>query len=513
MNESDDLFELIQRLSKAEKKYFQQYAALYEGKNAPLYLKLFHALCKQHHPSDSELKKILGAGQGSNKLATTRHYLYKLILRVLHAFHAGNNEQLDLYDLLSESNLLIRKGLDKQATKILNKAEKKAEEMDDLYALDIIFLAKYNINRSSKDFLEELFVPGGSFEKAMKRTLKRQEVLKYMKLRCEIGMIYGEAGHDMRSKETNDRVLSIYHEVIQPSSLEDPSLLGKVYQMETVEFSGFLLRYNKERIVYLEKSAAFFEKYDKISHAPHNCLLSSYQNLCTAYFQNGEEKKFKTARAKLEKLQARDFRSEIKLFDAKAHVDIGYLLVNGSFDELLKVLPEIEVGLKKYASFIPDRKSLGILYYLIGLSYFFHSMFKYSLIWFNKIVNMPVGDPRQDMYKFARLFTIFIHYELDNMDGSDYLIASLKRLYKKVKESHFEKKVLAGLQSLNNAFSKEEKAKELETFKQVLLQLKDDPAEAQMFLYFDFLEWIEAKQRGITLIELLKEKSNLTFDR
>ena len=69
---------------------------------------------------------------------------------------------------------------------------------------------------------------------------------------------------------------------------------------------------------------------------------------------------------------------------------------------------------------------------------------------------------RQDLYAYARLINLLIHYELGNFDLIEYLIKSTQRfLNKKNRDFEVEKLIITNIRKLSKSSSKE---KTLEIF-------------------------------------------------
>ncbi|HCA43489.1 MAG TPA: hypothetical protein DEP28_09590, partial [Bacteroidetes bacterium] len=116
MKPTEDLFELINSLTKSEKRYFRIYSSLLSGKRKQEmnYLKLFNEIEKQCKTGIYDEKKIKEKFKGNNfikQLTFTKNYLYNLILKSLFNFYSDNSPDFISALGVFKQRLLYKKGL------------------------------------------------------------------------------------------------------------------------------------------------------------------------------------------------------------------------------------------------------------------------------------------------------------------------------------------------------------------------------------------------------------------
>lgn len=116
---SSDLFDLIHTMSKAEKRHFKMYVAR-NSKTGSNYLRLFDAIDKQKIYNEERLEDA----KYGKRLASTKLFLYELILKSLRQSHADKLVDTHLADMLTHAEVLFHKSLYRQSKKILIKARK-----------------------------------------------------------------------------------------------------------------------------------------------------------------------------------------------------------------------------------------------------------------------------------------------------------------------------------------------------------------------------------------------------
>ncbi|MFN9939898.1 MAG: hypothetical protein ACK56I_10540, partial [bacterium] len=96
-----------------------------------------------------------------------------------------------------------------------------------------------------------------------------------------------------------------------------------------------------------------------------------------------------------------------------------------------------------------------------------------ALHWLNRVINDNENDLRQDLYGYARLFNIVIHYELGNIDLLEYTIKSTARyLQKRSRDFDIEKLILEQFKKLIRTRSVSGKRAQLQEFQDNLKELE-----------------------------------------
>jgi len=118
-----DLFRLIQSLSKSEKRFLKLYAGRHVTGNSNNYIELFNAIAGMTNYDKQQLRAKFAGRAFIKNLRFTKHYLYRLILKSLEHYHADKTEGFRLRSLITQSELLLEKGLTVQVGQLLKKAE------------------------------------------------------------------------------------------------------------------------------------------------------------------------------------------------------------------------------------------------------------------------------------------------------------------------------------------------------------------------------------------------------
>ena len=138
--------------------------------------------------------------------------------------------------------------------------------------------------------------------------------------------------------------------------------------------------------------------------------------------------------------------------------------------------------------------------------------YRESLRQINTVLNDNESNLRQDIYSFAKLFNLVIHYELENYDLLDYLVKSTERYYLKKKKTvevgyAFELTFIKCFKQLIKTSKQVEKSHGvLKEMEHELNELMRDRNERVALEYFDYITWIQAKLANKSYGELKRAK-------
>ena len=121
----------------------------------------------------------------------------------------------------------------------------------------------------------------------------------------------------------------------------------------------------------------------------------------------------------------------------------------------------------------------------------------------NYVLNNAETGLREDIFTFARLINLIIHYELGNYDLLNYTLKSTKRYVTKNQRNYnFETTFLEGIKKLNKTNDPEKKLKVLKQFKKDIIAPHKEIGKD----YFGFITWVDSKIENRPYPELIKEQ-------
>ena len=125
----------------------------------------------------------------------------------------------------------------------------------------------------------------------------------------------------------------------------------------------------------------------------------------------------------------------------------------------------------------------------------------------NEVLNDNEQNLRQDIYNFARILNLVIHYELENYDFIEYIIKSLSRyLSKQERKQDMEFLFVRTIRKLAKNPTQMEKNQLFESMKKQMKVLLEDKHERVVLEYFDLFSWVESKINRTTYAEEVRKR-------
>ncbi|UKN00788.1 hypothetical protein K6119_13725 [Paracrocinitomix mangrovi] len=505
---SSHLFDLIHNLNKSEKRYFKVFSSRHTIGEENGYIKLFDFIDKMEEYDEDIIFKHFKGKALLNKFSITKARLYNNILKSLDTFHSSASVDAQIFRSIHSAEILYNKGLYKQAEKILISAEKQAKKYENLNLL-------LEIKQKQKKLIEnELYTD-----------VNAKEISKMFK---EEDKIVSEV--DIYNKLWNVKSL-LFQEINRNGKVRDEKetlkLKDLVNQIERIDVSKAATK--SKYLFHHIQSAYYFTVNDlSLSHyhlqaiidllEKDGVLLQSQPNIYFSALTNfiyisTRLKKYEIAQLNLEKLKKLDnpgksIDLDIKYFSSTFSLELSLLREKGDFKTAIQLIPQIEEGYRLYGDHINSlRKAyidfqIAVVYLAIGD----HSN---ALKWLNDILNEGKIDQKQDIYCFAQLINLIVHFELNNTRFLPYALNSTKRYLKNRNRIYkFEElflKLISQITKATNYFDLQEKLAEIEG---ELAQLKKDPKEQIVFEYFDFHTWVKSKLKKKSYLELKQEELN-----
>ncbi|MAR68633.1 MAG: hypothetical protein CL833_15395, partial [Crocinitomicaceae bacterium] len=124
MKASTELFDLVQSLTKSEKRFFKLTSSLQSGEKN--YLKIFDHIEKQKVYDEDLLKHEFRNETFVKHFPSEKNHLYKLILKSLRSFHSDKTISSILKQEVKNIEILYRKALFAECNKFVTRAKKQA---------------------------------------------------------------------------------------------------------------------------------------------------------------------------------------------------------------------------------------------------------------------------------------------------------------------------------------------------------------------------------------------------
>lgn len=488
------LYDLVHKLSKSEKRYLK----VQQGSGEKDYLALMDALLTQKNfDEDLFIKNNKGVNFLKN-LAVNKRYLYETILKSLTNFGEKTIED-QVFEKISATNVLIDKGIYKAAFNELKKGLKLAEKYE-LFELQIMLLGiekklramRQFKTKDKKDSSETIF-------KTERNCLEQiMNTNEYWYLNHKIAQFQMK----YQKIQTKDQTEFIDTFINNPKFTDETlatNIKSKVFYFQVNATYQFMLgnvakayNYNQAFLDFLESKPDFLKLYAER-------YLATLNNLLIDSFGMGKYEMLEQGIKRLDKIPERKEFKTIKNIESSVFRQKYLLLLNWSlrqqdYKKALGFISEIDIGLERFGKNIEKHHRITF-YYLCAYILFINKEYKQAQKWNNKIIYEPKEDVVKEIFYFARILNLIIHYELENFRLLDSLLLSTPKYLKARREIYqTEKTLFSFLRKLRNSPDKTEKQKHYKKFRTDLDSLFEKPKEKRVFSYLDLRIWVDTNK-------------------
>ncbi|MBA3706480.1 MAG: hypothetical protein H0W84_11475 [Bacteroidetes bacterium] len=495
---SNDLYELIKSLSGNEKSYIKKKSGNFSS-NDKIYLKLFDAINK-YGTNEKKIQSTLKI-KGISK---AKNYLYEIILKSLRSYYKDISVNTNLTDMLRDIEILYKKALFVQCSKLLDRAKKIAEKENKSIMLLQIFEMEYKL------FINFHFK--NSAEVSREREIRQLRILeeysntvKYSALSSKMLSFIKVHGH-MRG-------VSAYTEL---THIADDPLLKDVSNAVTEQSKSFFYNLNIVSTILLsdyEKACYYCRQKVKLIEAElsddnsERKYALELSNLAIAETMSQQYSEAASTINKMKSILINAPSKEMKvlLFQIVSISELNLLIHAGKPDKLHALLPGIEDGLKNY------KNSLNIYYKMnihdnISKLFFMLRAFKKSLEWINPLIIEDPIQVRPDYQCLIRIFYLVIHYEMKNFELLSYLTINTYRFLKKMGGLYdFEETIITFMKRVST-MSGDSHIQEFKRLRKELISFNNNKFDKKVFEDFDYLSWVESKIENIPYPEIIRRK-------
>lgn len=509
---ADKLHQLIQALSKSEKRYFKLYVRRFSDNEDSLKIRIFDAISKQEEYKEDKILKKLGEKYKKSRYSVEKVHLYQMILDSLTAYHSKSFKEIEILQVLQTIRILWIKGQAKAAQQLISKYKKTLTNQHGTlnhYSLNFLTFEKllvYNVIDRDKQqqHINDII---GEYDKTLK---KLDEANKISHLIAK--------GNYLR----NDKYCPRNPELVEPVE----EFLSHPLLQEGVEYLRPYSRYNALRIrfhlsCYLKKYEHLHEMMDEViaSLPPIDVreeisvvtycinLLTKMETYLYVNQKDGPQRMREIAEeirsipqkhASKEKLHVGVYFSILHSYAKELHYAIQHFDADTIRDKTQALLTEMAA--------MPDTMDLARKATRSQDLYFdiYHSLSKAFLklgelnraMDFNyHILNMGDNIFMTWDYRKSLFLSIIIHFDLGNYRLLPYQIDKLEHFLKKIDAPfHLEQQMAKGLRkAISYPVNSAEQIEQLSSLKMQIDGLLEDPYEKMELVDFDYWNWLSQK--------------------
>ncbi|MCB0620950.1 MAG: hypothetical protein KDC41_20085 [Saprospiraceae bacterium] len=482
------LYDLVKNLTRSERRYIR----LNSGAGERDYMHLLKALQAQKTYDEEKLIEDHKGANFTKHLAVNKRYLYELLLRSLARFGQKTIED-NVYEKIAAARVLMEKGLFRAASSELRKGWKMAEKYE-LFELQILLCdieKRLLFSRQSLEPDEQAIHKIYELERRSLQELKSTNEYWYLFQR----IVQFQMQHQKIQNEEQIRHLD---GLTRSAEFLDRSLTtnfkSKLYYFQANAVYQFMLG-NVEAAYEINRSFL-----DLLDENPHFLKLHAERYLATLnniLIDSLVIGKYDILEEEIERLTQISERSEFKsikhiesrIFRQRYLLLLNWCLSKKDSGKALEWIPDIEEGLHRFGKKIEKHHRITF-YYLIAYLLFQNRRYEQALRWNNLIVNDPKEDVVKEIYYFARVLNLLIHYELRNYLLLESLLLSTPK-YLKARRPLFstEKTLFRFLTSLLKTTDPSKRQTLISDFKNKVSDLSHTPSEKRMFGYLDLRWW------------------------
>ncbi|MEM9822067.1 MAG: hypothetical protein AAF985_13385 [Bacteroidota bacterium] len=501
MTGNDDLFQLIQSMSKSEKRYFKldaQKSTSKGGKNK--YVQLFDAINSMEEYDEAKLKKKAFV----KHLSVEKGELYRKILRSMRSFRSDKSVYAQIKEMILDANYLIELGLVAQAEKMLKKAKNLAYQVEHHLAILEINQEERYIARitRSKDYETEISA----------LIDENTKILSFINEEMEILSTHDQIFNLVLQKYhlKGEKSKAILDEKFSNLSGEDKLIQSPRAQLRFFKSKGHyhsLLRNFEKLSLYCQKIIDWWEKYPKVKNEEFGRFLGDFSNLITAYFM---EERYEELPELLDQLTISDqhnFHVKSTLFYFSSLHNLLYCMNTCRFEEAKALVPDIEKGFKIYL--INEAEKLNLSANISSL-FFVSEAYQDGIPWLERVLKNRKTRNRQDIQQSFRLLKIISLFELGEIDQLENELRATSRYFQKhtdLQQENYESIAFNTLKKICASDLQQQK-KLLQELNQSLQQLSEKPNEKRSVGFEELLLWVQSRLSKQSIIQFMETRGN-----
>ena len=503
---NNDLFLLIQSLSKAEKRHFR---LLQKGETTKKdYIRLFDFLLKQQSYNIPAIKEHFKANGFIKRLPAVKLYLYNSILKSLRALSNNQSITQQVHGLIADTELLYKKGLYNQCVILLSRAKTLADDNE------INFL-RLQILRIQRRYAIEQFKQMKIYSPV---AIRKEEltILKQMEM-VNKNEALANALHTVLFKEGSIRTTAEYEGV---KEIRDKA---KAYAKDSkIAFraaflnlylngaAAFLLGNIKEAIDFGGKQISIWEENPQQLLKNPSEYIKSFNTLFQRALRLNQDDVFEKNINRLESFMVKIKEKKNVPLEVLGFVRITsnylyYYTKKGMFEKAVAYYNSIQVDIKKYTPYM-DEWAIIEQQFFVAYSYFGNKELSNAKKWLNKILNEPKLSLKTDLQVVCRIFEIVIYIDQDDIESAENRIPRLYRFLSELGRLYpFEQAILNCLQLLVDTNGNYQTLNHT-AYNKELAQIKKGTVTYSSFDYFDAHSWLVAKKENMDLSEVMQKK-------
>jgi hypothetical protein len=497
MKHQNDLFDLIQSMSKSEKRYFSLDAKK-SGRNSSRYLDLFKAINQMEAYEEGRLRRKFG-----NSLPTDKHYLYNAILKSMRDYNSSKSRAARIKEMLLDAKYLYKRGLYHQSEERLEQAKALARDLDDQLALLEISREQLNYVWTMKqgDYgskIEDLLADKDEYIHHI------NEELRYLSLAYKIQVA-------KEQPQAADRKASsaAFADQLQAESAPLPSTAHAQRRfLQSHALLNDLIGDVEQANTYYAKMVEWWDEYPHIKDEEYNRYLADAFNLLHASYSQKKYDQFEQLLTKIQQEEAGSYHDQVLVFKQLTNYQLLYHINLGIEEGHERLLERVEEGMSTYKL---NPVSQLIIAFNVTVLLLILEQHQECRTWADKVLQHYNRKVESEQFRLATLLIrLMSTYSMDDIDDFDSGLRALQRSLRQQKAktpTHFFKTCAKYLRKLYDQPSGERKST-MKEFSDLLEQYKIAPPERIPLGLDDLMSnWLESRIKKQSLRVVLRTKT------
>ena len=489
------LHEIIRSLNPEEKASFLQGSSLQQGEKN--YKKLFAYLDSVEEYNEEKAKAHFKNETFAKHLASEKNQLFHHILKSLRQQRIHDKGSAGTFERVKDVYLLNKRSLAKLANQEAEKIKFVAERDELFYTLldlletEIRFIS---VNKFSKTEREEKIQ---KLFKQKENCLDKICILnKYQQLLGEIEYYFNQniLVHDRSKKHLLEGFLNNpYISDLSKTNSKKALLLATYCRLICYR----IIREHDKLRDEINNAIELFNTYDHLKEEYPKIYISLYGFLARYLAINANLKKAKTAIDHIRSVKedkvfyTADLQNTI--FTRLTVYDLMFYNYSGQYEKAEELLEAIEEKIDHNKGHYPGHE-LTTINFLMFVTHFAKKEYSKALRCINEIINSDFDESRQDLFRYAKICNLIVHYELNNTDYLIYSYKSTQRFFKLI-DYPFEYEMAFLKHFKNIAISKKNQENKKQLFREFRANLEEifkDPYQMIASEYFDLTAWVDS---------------------
>lgn len=510
MKPSNELFKLVRSLTKSEKRFFKLSSSLQSGEKN--YLKIFDFIEKQEVYDEDELKKAFEKETFVKHLPSEKNHLYRLILKSLRVFYSEQSVSSILRQELKNIEILYDKALYKECEKFVSRSKALAMENEEFYYW-------YELISWEKRLLDTAYEQGEFTRNLDNIVQEEEEVIAKLRNVAEYQIVYSKINLIFRSggftRNENERQIvdsiADYHLIKGKNTALSTRASSMCYYIKGL--CAATVRNYDDSFQFFNRTRTILDNNPKIKEDLGQRYVATLAHILRCHV---DSKQFDEAEKMIEEIKSlegtKGFNSTdiaIRIFTISTNGEFYLRQAIGDFQGAVKLSENVNAQIELMGDKISKEQSVLHLYNR-AYSYFGIGDYKKALSVINEVLNDNEQNLRQDIYSFARIFNLIIHYELENYDFLEYVVKSTNRyLSKQDRDYEIENVVIKYIRKLGKSGSNSQRNEILSKMNEEVNELMKDQQERVILEYFHLTAWIQSKLKKQAFSTSVEEFSKL----